>query len=95
MRKVNLVYYKNVLDLVILDFFDKYNDMFVKDGNMYIFGSDMSKSGLRDLIRKSFVENLSRYIEKFDILNLKYNFVISSCLPKDNILLDFRKRSFP
>lgn len=94
MGTINLVYYKNVLDLVMLDFFDRYNDMFVKDGDMYVFGSGMSKTGLRDAMRKSFVDKLSGYIEKFDVLNLKYNFVISSCLPKDNILLDLRTGRF-
>lgn len=94
--KINLLYYKNILDLMILEFFDKYNDLFIKQDGLYIFSANFSKSKLKSILNELFINAITKYITEFDLFNPNYYFIISSCLPKDNLLLSLRtKEVFP
>lgn len=94
--KINLLYYKNILDLMILEFFDKYNDLFIKQDGLYVFSANFSKSKLKSILNELFINAITKYVTEFDLLNPNYYFIISSCLPKDNLLLSLRtKEVFP
>ena len=94
--KLDLIYYRNILDVALKNFFDVHNDMFNRSGNDYVFSAGYSQSKIRS-IWHDFIENAFDsilefgYIEKDDII-----VVIDECYPSKNILLKFKdSRYFP
>jgi len=90
---INLIYYKHILDLVMIKVFDIFNDDFKKIGDYYVLSSNISKSKLEKILKELFINELKLIVKEWDILNPKYYIIIGSCLPKDNILLNFRKEN--
>lgn len=87
--KINLLYYKNILDNVLVYFFGDYNEQFSKIDGEYVFCGDISKNKLRIYFRKLIIEELERFTTQFSVTNPNYYFIIGSCYPKNNILLDY------
>lgn len=86
--KINLIYYKNILDNVFYRFFEDYNDSFSRNDGKYIFSLNISRNCLKKKLTIYFIEELKKLITDYDILNPKFYFVIGSCLPCDNMLLN-------
>lgn len=74
-------------------FFYDYNDDFSKIGDFFILGKAFSKSKLYEIVEKYFIDVVDSIVNDYDILNLKYYFIIGSCMPKNNILLEFRREN--
>ena len=74
-------------------FFYDYNDDFSKIGDFFILGKAFSKSKLYEIVEKYFIDVVNSIVNDYDILNLKYYFIIGSCMPKNNILLEFRREN--
>ena len=91
--KLNLIYYKNVLDLAMKHFFDEYNDSFTKQNDIYIFSLNASKSQLKSIFEKMIGLELQSICQNDTVTNDKY-VLIGSCYPKDSILLDFKEDSY-
>ena len=50
--KLNLIYYKCLLDLAIEEFVKCYEDFFTKDQDRYVFGLNVSKKKLYDALEE-------------------------------------------
>lgn len=85
--KINLIYYKNILDNVLCRFFEDCNGLFSKDGDLYVFSGRTSRTSLKKILTAYFIEELGKVITDYDVLKPNYYFVIGSCLPCDNMLL--------
>lgn len=85
--KLNLLYYKNIVDCAIKGFVSANNDMFVKDGDNYVFAKSITRQMLMKRMKVFVLNELGKYIEPYSILNPNHYFIIGSCFPKDNILL--------
>lgn len=68
----------------------EFNDDFVKIDRYYILGKAYSKSQLENFFTKNIVATIKSIFKPYDITNVEYNFIIGSCMPYDNILLDFK-----
>lgn len=96
MARINLLYYKNILDVVLARFVRDNNNLFVKEGDSYILGSDTAYSSMKKTLTLYIVDELKNYISPFSLENRDYYFIIGSCNPCDNILLKFKDdRYFP
>jgi hypothetical protein len=96
MPKFHLLYFKNILDIALIKFFDDYNDSFVKINGKYVLSKQMNKGKLLKIFKQYIKDILLCYIVKYDRLKPNYFFIIGSCLPKDNLLLQFKnKKYFP
>lgn len=92
--KINLIYYKNIIDQSCIHFFDEYNDFFIKQDDSYILASNFDINKLEKIFKKYIKLELKKYVKPYDILNLNYYFIIGSCLPKDNILLKYKNDKY-
>lgn len=94
--KFNLLYYKNLLDICFCRFFDLYNSSFINDNGTYILAENITKSKLSSIFRSLLKEELLKCVTKMDSISPNYYFIIGACLPKDNILFQYRdKDRFP
>ena len=87
--KLNLVYYKCLLDIVVEDFVHKHEDLFTKCNGRYVLGLSTSKAKLQAELDKCINDVVNEvrdaYCRKDDVL-----VVIGSCWPRDNLLLEFK-----
>lgn len=95
--KLNLLYYKNIVDCAIREFVALNNDLFVRDGENYVFSGSMTRTMLMKRMKVFVLSELGKYIEPYSVLNPNHYFIIGSCFPKDNILLSraSESRYFP
>lgn len=56
--KINLVYYKNILDLALAKFFDECNDSFSKIGEYYVLSKQFTKTSLKACLEKHIAHEL-------------------------------------
>lgn len=91
-----MLYYKELVGLAFTNFFNDYNELFVKENNMYIFSGNFSKSKLEGIF-KTYISNAIKQLAKpWNIFEPTYFFLIGSCLPKNNLLLKYSDKSkFP
>ena len=87
--KLDLIYYKNLLDIAIGKFVQMHEDCFKKDGNAYVLGLNASKTKLQQEVETCIDTALSSIISKFGDKDDVF-LVIGSCYPKDNLLLSFK-----
>lgn len=87
--KINLIYYKNILDNVLTRFVNDTSDFFVKDNNQYVFSKSISKKRLTSVLEEYIKDEILKLVLKYDVSNPNYYFVIGSCFPSNNILLQF------
>lgn len=92
--KINLLYYKNILDNVMSSFFDEFNEGFENINGNYVLCKTMTRNKLKIWLRNRICEEILKYTSEFDIVRPEYFFIIGSCLPKDNILLDYTDRGY-
>lgn len=95
MPKLNLLYYKNLLDLCFYRFFALYEDCFAKDGDCYVLAKCPSRSKLQRIFIALLKEVMLQYVKPYDVLDANYYFILGSCMPKDNLLLKFKDGYFP
>lgn len=94
--KYHLLYFKCLLDVAFIEFFDKHNDQFAKQDGKYFFCGMMSKQAIEDFFMESVQKQLDALIEPFDIIRSpNYYFIIGACQPRDNFLLNFKDDTFP
>ena len=90
MPKIYLIYLKSLLDLVIVKFFEIYNDCFSIVDNRYVLSKKIGKTKLLSMFKRLIFLELQQLITKYDRLHPNYYFIIGSCLPKNNLLLNFK-----
>lgn len=93
--KINLLYYKNILDKCFIRFFSDFNDKFTKSGDDYIYTNNTSKTKLKRIFIQYVVSEIKQYIKPNSITNQNFYFIIGGCLPKNNILLEVSDSYFP
>ena len=91
--KLNLIYYKNILDIALEMFVKKHEECFTKDGSAYVLGLSASKKSLQKDIEKCIDSSIDKALKstssKDDVA-----IVIGSCYPIDNLLLDFKDSKY-
>ena len=91
--KLDLIYYRNILDVALKTFFDANEDFFAKEDNRYVFSANVSKQRFKKIfcncISSAFdsITN-SANIDKNDII-----VVIDECYPKNLILNKYQDSS--
>lgn len=90
--KLNLIYYKCILDLAIEEFASQYGDFFKKDCEKYVLGLNASKSKLYQIVCMCIDKSINALT--VDSSRDDVYLVIGSCYPKDNLLLDFKDESY-
>ena len=94
--RFHLLYFKDLLDLAFIQFFDKFNDKFVRIGDEYHLGESISLQNIEKCFRNTIDLTLKRLVVPYDTLNSPdFYFIIGACQPKDNYLLKFRRSDFP
>lgn len=91
--KLNLLYYKNIIDCVLRRFVSENNNSFTKVGDDYVFSKSMTRSKLLKSIKNYVVDEIRKYTSEYSVLNPNHYFLIGSCFPKDNILLSHASES--
>ena len=94
MPTFNLLYFKNLLDIAFLQFFDKYNDLFQKIDDCYVFSADWDAQKLAGVLKKTIVDVLRKHVVKYDRLKPTYYLIIGACMPKDNMLLKYKDMQY-
>lgn len=92
--KINVLYYKHILDKSFQRFFNDYNDSFVKSNGEYVFSKLIAKNKLIKIFRKYIVDEIKGHITEYSISDLNYYIIIGSCFPKDNILLKYKQDNY-
>lgn len=96
MPKFYLIYFKCLLDLALAQFFEVFNNQFQKVDGRYVLSSSMSKQKMASVLKKLVIQELRKIVSKHDKLHPEYYLVIGSCMPEDNLLLEFRdSKRFP
>lgn len=89
--KIRFLYYKHLLDLVFIEFFEKFNGSFSRDCNgEYLFSSDISRTKLKNFFKKSLLEKIDSISKPWSSLEPSCLVLVGSCFPRDNIILKFR-----
>jgi hypothetical protein len=94
--QINLLYYKNLLDICFCRFFELYNSSFININGSYVLAENITKSKLSTIFKALLKDELYKCITTMDNISPKYYFIIGACLPKDNILFKYRNnKNFP
>ena len=92
--KLRLIYYKNLLDSAVEKMFAEIGSMFSRaDAGVYVFSAGWSELKLAKLFERCLRDSMLEVIEPSSKTYDKY-IVISSCWPKDNLLLKMRNKSY-
>lgn len=94
MPKINLIYFKHLLDYSVICFFDQYNDKFKKIDNKYVLSKNISNTIIVNFLKNSIIDLLKQHVLTYNRLKPEYYLIIGSCLPKNNILLSFKNDSY-
>ena len=86
--KLNLIYYKNPIDLAIEKFFNSYGSFFTKENDKYVLCSNTSKSKIRRILEKCISLSFSELTNSCCANDVFV--VIGSCWPCNNLLLEFK-----
>lgn len=92
--KLNLIYYKNILDIILARFIDDFSDSFTKINNCYVLSTALDRYKLKKYITiafKNFILELNTIINNSNDKII----IIGACYPKNNILLSFNNEKFP
>lgn len=88
--KINLIYYKNILDGCVVRFMDEHNSDFTKgEDGRYVFSGGISESELKRIFLSYVKDEISKYVKEYKESSPEFLFVIGSCYPGDNKLLSF------
>lgn len=94
--KFHLLYFKDLLNVAFIKFFEEFNSQFVKIGNEYHLGQSVSMSSIEKFFKTAIDSMLNEITASYDVLKSpNYYFIIGACQPKDNYLLAFKTKSFP
>lgn len=94
MPTFKLLYFKNLLDIAFIQFFDKYNDLFQKIDSQYVFSANWDVQKLASILKKTIIDTLLKNVVKYDRLKPTYYLIIGSCMPKDNMLLKYKDMQY-
>ena len=90
MLKFKLLYFKSLLDIAFIKFFDEYNDLFKNVDGIYILAKDINIAKLVKIFKNYISSVLISETDKFDILQPTYYLIIGGCMPKNNLLLQYK-----
>ena len=88
--KLNLLYYKNILDRVFAQFCKDYNDFFTKVGEDYVLSRGFTKHQINKVLQNYIIDELKRHIKPAKVLRSDIYFIIGSCFPASNFFLKYK-----
>lgn len=92
----NLLYFKNILDVAFLQFFNDCNDKFVKIDDQYVLAENFNIAQLEAYFFNVVVKVLNEIVKPYDLVRSpEVYFIIGACQPKDNFLLKYKGEDFP
>jgi hypothetical protein len=87
--KINLLYFKNIIDNALTNFINDASEYFKKENDLYILSKKIPRKRLLKIIESHIIEEIKKFVTKFNITEPNYYFIIGSCFPCDNILLKY------
>lgn len=90
--KIKFLYYKHLLDIAFLRFFDEFNNSFKRDGDCYVFSDDFSRQKLKKFFKSSIENEIASLAPKWSLQDPSCLVIVGSCIPRDNILLSFKDK---
>ena len=88
--RINVLYFKNLIDRCFVRFFHEYSDSFVKqEDETYLFASPLTHSSLKQIFDWYFRDELTKYVVEYSESNPEFLFIIGSCIPSENFVLNF------
>lgn len=92
----NLLYFKNILDVAFLQFFEDCNDKFVKIDGQYVLAEAFNVAQIEEHFFNVVVKVLNELIKPYDLVKApEVYFIIGACQPRDNFLLKYKGEDFP
>lgn len=92
--KLNLIYWKCILDASIEKMFDVIGSMFIReDDGTYVFSAGWNEAKMSKILETCIRDTMLEFIAPSTKTNDKF-IVISSCWPKDNMLLKFKNGAY-
>lgn len=91
--KLNLIYYKNILDLAFEDFIHLNEDCFVKCNDKYVLSKNFTRQALKKMLEECVSCRLKSLVVPSSKTNDKY-ILIGSCYPRDNMILKFKTKAY-
>lgn len=92
--RINMIYYKALLDLSFGEFFELFKDDFRIDNGMFVFSRSISKSEFKKIFVELVIKELKTFVRPFDLTAPDYYVIIGACNPKDNLLLKYKDDSY-
>lgn len=91
--KIHLLYFKTLIDVCFIRFFDDFNSSFKNINCQYIFSNDPGKARLKKIFKQYIIDELKTLIVPYSILSPNYFLILGACTPKNNILLKNQSQS--
>ena len=89
--RIRAIYFKQLADRAFQRFLSERNGDFTKlerdGGTLYVYSGTKSRNSLRSMFREWILSDLFSLFPEFDIERPVYNFVLGSCIPRENALL--------
>lgn len=90
--KLNLIYYKCIVDMALEELVNCCGDMFTRENGKYVLGLNISKKRLEDALEKLVDKEIRSIVEQYSKDDVFL--VIGSCYPKDNLLLALKDNHY-
>lgn len=89
-----LIYFKELINFAMLQFFIDYNDSFINQNNQYIFSKNITNAKLISYFKKTIKTELLNIIQPYDLFSPVYYLIIGGCFPSENILLQYKHLNY-
>lgn len=89
--RIRALYFKQLADRAFQRFLRERNGDFTrqegKKGTVYVYSGTVSRNTLKNMFLKWILEDIFAIFPEFDLEKPVWNFVLGSCLPRNNVLL--------
>lgn len=92
--KFQLIYFKELINFALLQFFIDYNESFINQNNQYIFSGNITNAKLISYFKKIIKTELLNTIQPYNLFSPNYYLIIGGCFPKENILLQYKDLNY-
>ena len=92
--RVNLLYYKALLDVCFDKFISLFEKDFIKQGDDFVLSSSLSRSRLKKIFVELLTEELKKNVKAWNVSEPHYFLIIGACYPKQNLLLKYSNGSY-
>ena len=92
--RINLLYYKSIVDRCISRFIEEHDSDFTRQENgEYVFSNGVSEQTLKKIFLGYVKDELGQIVSGYKNSSPEFYFILGSCFPGENILLEFGGRA--